>query len=272
MPVKSSSCATEKLSSPVRPWNFWQSLAARTRGRFSRRRSTSRPRPERFWANNTNLTTPIARLNFYPSGRFFGRHGIGVAISFPPVTVSAIFFRLVEEFPISTVDIQAPSLPPITPLGARTLSCHVAFWKPLAERETLAARRDSINRLLKSVVGFTHGLDRNRPFDLLETEWETIPVTFRVRLHEELISSLIYIHIDRAHNSANEIVSKLSEYFDAFADVAARGMCTCADWPSTCHKFLFEEVWARFLAAAKREYLHLPLSGLITHLSSQIRT
>ncbi len=131
------------------------------------------------------------------------------------------------------------------------MSCHVAFWKPLAERETLAARRDSINRLLKSVVGFTHGLDRNRPFDLLETEWETIPVTFRVRLHEELISSLIYIHIDRAHNSANEIVSKLSEYFDAFADVAARGMCTCADWPSTCHKFLFEEVWARFFSGSK---------------------
>lgn len=168
-----------------------------------------------------------------------------------PVAHSVIFSLFVEEFPISTVDMQAPSLPRITPLGARTLSCHVAYLKPLAEHETQSARRATINRLLKSVVGFRHGLHRNHRFQVLETEWESIPVTFRVRLHEELISSLIYIHVDRAHNSANEIVSKLNEYFDAFADVATRGLCTGADWPSKCHKFLFEEVWASFFSGNK---------------------
>jgi hypothetical protein len=129
---------------------------------------------------------------------------------------------------------------PITKLGPQTLACHVAFWKRIVLPERRSERLGAINKLLESIHEkyddeFTQGFDEKKTFDTFEMLWHSIPVTLHFMLHEELISYIIYIHVDRVKDSGAGVVGKLKKYF---ADITTPAVVDCADLP-TRHKFLF---------------------------------
>jgi hypothetical protein len=80
-----------------------------------------------------------------------------------------------------------------------------------------------------------------------------LQVTIHVSLHKELISALIYIHLDCAKDPTDSVVRKLNEYFADIA-VLATGKSRDDKWLKKRHNFLFDMVWKIFF----RDHKALP--------------
>jgi hypothetical protein len=176
-----------------------------------------------------------------------------------------------------------PCLPPISPtnphesdwpneqnvdLDVSTLTCHIAFWKPLAATDDLSNRLDAINNRLKSIheaysLPFTQRLDSHNLVSVVHIPpWRhSIDVTLRFILHSELVSLTVYIHAGRAAPSSSED-SIISQVIDSLAKLHAMigGDCSCEEF-NNIHKLLYEDVWRTFFN--DNTTIQNPLIGLI---------
>lgn len=161
-----------------------------------------------------------------------------------------------------------PCLPPISPanphesdwpneqnvdLDASTLTCHIAFWKPLAATDDFSKRLDAINNRLKSIhetygLPFTQRLDSHNLVSVVSIPpWRhSIDVTLRFILHRELVSLTVYIHAGRAAQSSSED-GTVNQIIESLAQLhgMVEGNCSCTE-SNNIHRLLYEDVWRMF--------------------------